>query len=58
MRFRSSLIMQKLLIAAALGCVVALPVMAKVYELPDANPAVTVTLPNSWKPSDYENAVE
>ena len=35
-----------------------MPVMAKNYELPDANPAVTVTLPNSWKQSEVEKGVE
>ena len=50
--------MRKTFVAAALSCLVALPAMAKNYELPDANPAVTVTLPNSWKPSEVEKGVE
>jgi hypothetical protein len=50
--------MRKTLIAAAFGCLVAMPVMAKTYELPDANPAVVVTLPNSWKPTEVEKGVE
>lgn len=31
---------------------------AKTFDLPDANPAVTVYLPNSWKPSEVEKGVE
>ena len=31
---------------------------AKTYELPDANPAAVVYLPNSWKPSEVEKGVE
>ena len=47
--------MRKTLIVAALSCLITVPVFAKTYELPDANPAVTVTLPNAWKPSEVEN---
>ncbi len=50
--------MRMTLIATALGCLLAAPAMAKTYELPDANPAVSVTLPNSWKPTEVEKGVE
>ena len=30
----------------------------KTFDLPDANPAATVYLPNSWKPSEVEKGVE
>jgi hypothetical protein len=50
--------MRKMMMAAVLSCLVAMPVMAKTYGLPDANPAVSVTLPNSWKPTEVEKGVE
>jgi len=50
--------MKKLITAVALCCGLALPAAAKTYELPDANPAVTVTLPNSWKPTEIDSGVE
>jgi hypothetical protein len=50
--------MRKTLIVAALSCLVAVPVLAKTYQLPDANPAVSVTLPDKWKPSEVEKGVE
>jgi hypothetical protein len=50
--------MRKTLILAALSCLVAVPVMAKTYQLPDANPAVSVMLPDKWKPSEVEKGVE
>lgn len=45
-------------LAALLGCVLAAPAVAKSYELPDANPAVTVALPDGWKPRAVEKGVE
>jgi hypothetical protein len=50
--------MRKTLIMAALSCLVAVPVLAKTYQLPDANPAVSVTLPDKWKPSEVEKGME
>ncbi len=50
--------MGKTLIFTALSCLVAMPVMAKTYELPDANPAISVALPNSWKPTEVAKGVE
>ena len=50
--------MKATIIAAALACVLATPAFAKVFELPDANPAVTVDLPNRWKPSETDHGVE
>ena len=50
--------MKRLMLLAVLGCVVAAPVFAKTFELPDANPAASVTLPNNWKPSEVEKGVE
>lgn len=50
--------MLKTLIVTALGCFVAMPAMAKMYELPDANPAISVALPNNWKPTEVEKGVE
>ena len=50
--------MRTMILAAALGCCLATPGFAKTFELPDANPAVTVTLPNSWKPSEVEKGAE
>ena len=50
--------MRKILILAALGFFAAQSVMAKTFELPDANPAVSVMLPNSWKPSEVDTGVE
>jgi hypothetical protein len=48
----------KTLIAAALSCLIAVPAFAKTFELPEANPAISVNFPNSWKPSETENGVE
>lgn len=31
---------------------------AKTFELPDANPAAVVYLPDAWKPSEVEKGVE
>ena len=45
-------------VVAALACCLALPVQAKVFELPDANPAVAAVLPDSWKPSETDAGVE
>jgi hypothetical protein len=50
--------MRTLILAAAIGCCLASPGFAKTFELPDANPAVVVTLPNGWKPSEVEKGVE
>ena len=50
--------MRKTLILSALGCLVAMPVMAKTYQLPDDNPAVSVTLPDKWEPKEVEKGVE
>lgn len=40
--------------------VVVLPLtgFGKTFDLPDANPAATVYLPGSWKPSEVEKGVE
>ena len=49
----------RILLAAALSLAVfPLEGRAKNFELPDANPAVVVYLPNSWKPSEVEKGVE
>ena len=45
-------------VAAALACCLAFSAEAKVFELPEANPAMTITLPNNWKPSETEHGVE
>jgi hypothetical protein len=50
--------MRTTLIASALCCLLAVPGFAKTYQLPDANPAVSVTLPNAWKPTEVEKGVE
>lgn len=42
----------------ALGCLLAVPVQARTFELPDENPAVKATLPNAWKPRTVEHGVE
>ena len=47
-----------LCLTASLCVTAAAPASAKVFELPPANPAVTVDLPGSWKPSEVENGVE
>ncbi len=53
----SSITRMSVLVALSLA---GLPVggRAKTYELPDANPAATVYLPGSWKPSEVEKGVE
>ena len=50
--------MRKILILSALSCLVAIPVMAKTYQLPDDNPAVSVMLPDKWEPREVEKGVE
>jgi hypothetical protein len=45
-------------IAFGIGCIFATPALSKVFELPDANPAVTVDLPGKWKPSETDKGVE
>lgn len=50
--------MRAIWFAAGLVCVISTPCFAKVFELPDANPAITVDLPSSWKPSETDNGVE
>ena len=50
--------MKTLGLIAALGCLLSLPAAAKTFDLPDDNPAVKVTLPNSWKPREVEHGVE
>ena len=50
--------MKAFMLAVALGCCLTVPAFAKTFDLPDANPAVTVTLPNAWKPSEVEKGVE
>jgi hypothetical protein len=50
--------MKTMMLAAAVSYGLVAPALAKTFELPDANPAVTVTLPNSWKPSEVEKGVE
>ncbi len=50
--------MKAIMLAAVLGCSMMTPCFAKTFELPDENPAVTVTLPNSWKPSEVEKGAE
>ena len=47
-----------IVIAAAVACMLATPSVAKVFELPDANPAVTVDLPGAWKPSETDHGAE
>jgi len=51
-------LMKSVLIATLFGCLLAGPVLAKTYELPDANPAISVTLPNAWKPTEVDKGVE
>ncbi len=50
--------MRAVVFAIGIACIVAAPAFAKVFELPDANPAVTLDLPAKWKPSEVENGVE
>lgn len=50
--------MKALLIATVLGGLALNPAIAKTYELPDANPAFTVILPDKWKPSEVDKGVE
>ena len=50
--------MKQTLAAALLACALASPASARMFELPSANPAVTVDLPGSWKPSETDNGVE
>lgn len=46
------------LFAIGFSCALATPAFSKVFELPDANPAVTVDLPGNWKPSETDKGVE
>ena len=50
--------MRLIMIAFSLACLAAGPAFAKTYGLPDKKPAVMVTLPNSWKPTEVERGVE
>ena len=50
--------MKTALLAAGFACCLATAAVAKTYELPDANPAVTVTLPNAWKPEEVDKGVQ
>lgn len=50
--------MKSFAFAAALACVLGGPASAKVFELPEANPAVVVDLPGAWKPSTTDQGVE
>ena len=43
---------------ALAGLLLALPAAARTFELPDANPAVSVALPDGWKPRRVEHGVE
>ena len=50
--------MRFLALFAALSLATAASAAAKTFELPDANPAAVVYLPNGWKPSEVEKGVE
>lgn len=50
--------MKTFILAAAIAGCLAAPASAKTFELPEANPAVVVTLPNGWKPTETEHGVE
>ena len=50
--------MKTLLLVTVSACLIAMTAAAKQFDLPDANPAVTVNLPNGWKPSETDNGVE
>ena len=50
--------MKAIILAMGLACASTAPALAKVFELPDANPAVTVDLPSKWKPSEVEQGAE
>ncbi len=45
-------------LAVVLCGLLALPAMAKTFELPDENPAVRAALPDGWKPREVEHGVE
>ncbi len=44
--------------AVLFACAVAGPLQAKTFGLPDANPGVSVTLPDKWKPTEVDKGVE
>ena len=50
--------MRAVVFAMGIACVLAAPAFAKTFELPDANPAVTVDIPNRWKPSEVDKGAE
>ena len=50
--------MKAIILAMGLACASTAPALAKVFELPDANPAVIVDLPSKWKPSEVEQGAE
>ena len=50
--------MKSVLAASLLFAAVSVPALAKVYELPDANPGVSVNVPDRWKPTEVDKGVE
>jgi predicted Zn-dependent protease len=50
--------MKTALFAALAISLLAAPSYAKTYELPTANPAVSVDLPDGWKPDETENGAQ
>jgi hypothetical protein len=59
--FAKELIMSNLLRAlttAVVPCAFVATAQAKEFQLPDANPAVSVTLPDSWKPEAIDTGAE
>ncbi len=50
--------MKKTLLAALLTGALATSATAKTFELPAANPAITVDLPPAWKPTEVDNGAE
>lgn len=45
-------------IIALASCLLAVPALAKTFDLPDDNPAAKATLPDGWKPREVEHGVE
>ena len=50
--------MKQLVLATTFLGLLAGPALAKVYDLPDANPAVSVNVPDRWKPTEVDKGVE
>ena len=50
--------MKAIFLAAMLGCLLTTGAVAKQFDLPDDNPAASVTLPGGWSPRETEHGVE